>query len=252
VVADLEGVGQNLQDHLDCYTVYDCNGPHSYYGVDQYVKQAWWGMQYLLFRNGPVTTNIVEAGAFVKADPASEIPDTQLHFLPAYVVDHGMMRIRGYGVCLYTNLLRPKSRGTVRLASADPDQAPLIDPNYLSDPDDLRMAIEGLRFARRVMSSPSMKPFLARERMPGSDKVSDTDLASYIREWAKTDYHPVGACKMGTDSLAVVDPELRVRGIEGLRVCDSSVMPFEISANTNAPTIMIAEKASDFILASAR
>ena len=252
VVADLEGVGQNLQDHLDCYTVYDCNGPHSYYGVDQYVKQAWWGMQYLLFRNGPVTTNIVEAGAFVKADPASEIPDTQLHFLPAYVVDHGMMRIRGYGVCLYTNLLRPKSRGTVRLASADPDQAPLIDPNYLGDPDDLRMAIEGLRFARRVMSSPSMKPFLARERMPGSDKVSDTDLASYIREWAKTDYHPVGACKMGTDSLAVVDPELRVRGIEGLRVCDSSVMPFEISANTNAPTIMIAEKASDFILASAR
>ena len=252
VIADLEGVGQNLQDHLDCYTVYDCNGPHSYYGVDQYAKQAWWGMQYLLFRNGPVTTNIVEAGAFVKADPESEIPDTQLHFLPAYVVDHGMMRIRGYGVCLYTNFLRPKSRGTVRLASADPNQAPLIDPNYLSDPDDLRMAIEGLRFARRVMSSPSMKAFLARERMPGSDKVSDMDLASYIREWAKTDYHPVGACKMGTDSLAVVDPELRVRGIEGLRVCNSSVMPFEISANTNAPTIMIAEKASDFILASAR
>ena len=128
MVADLEGVGQNLQDHLDCYTVYDCNGPHSYYGVDQYAKQAWWGMQYLLFRNGPVTTNIVEAGAFVKADPASEIPDTQLHFLPAYVVDHGMMRIRGYGVCLYTNLLRPKSRGTVRLASADPDQAPADRP----------------------------------------------------------------------------------------------------------------------------
>jgi choline dehydrogenase len=248
---DLPGVGENLQDHLDCYTVYDCNGPHSYYGVDQYLKQAWWGMQYLLFRNGPVTTNIVEAGAFVRADPASDIPDTQLHFLPAYVVDHGMMRIHGYGVCLYTNRLRPKSRGTVRLASADPDKAPLIDPNYLSDPDDLRMAIEGLRFARQIMSSPSMKPLLACERMPGSEKVLDADLGSYIREWAKTDYHPVGTCKMGTDPLSVVDPQLRVRGIDRLRVCDSSVMPLEISANTNAPTIMIAEKAADLILASA-
>jgi choline dehydrogenase len=161
------------------------------------------------------------------------------------------MRIHGYGVCLYTNRLRPKSRGTVRLASADPDQAPLIDPNYLSDPDDLRMAIEGLRFARQIMSSPSMRPLLDRERMPGSEKVSDADLDSYIREWAKTDYHPVGTCKMGTDPLSVVDPQLRVHGIDRLRVCDSSVMPLEISANTNAPTIMIAEKAADLILASA-
>jgi choline dehydrogenase len=251
VVEDIPGVGENLQDHMDCYTVYDCNGPHSYYGVDQYLKQMWWGVQYLLFRNGPVTTNIVEAGAFVKADPASTIPDTQLHFLPAYVVDHGMMRIPGYGVCLYTNLLRPRSRGTVRLANADPDTAPLIDPNYLSDPDDARMAIAGLRLAREVMAAPSMRPYLARERMPGEDKTSDADLAAYIRQWAKTDYHAVGTCKMGTDPLAVVDPELRVRGIDRLRVCDSSVMPLEISANTNAPTIMIAEKASDLILTSA-
>jgi choline dehydrogenase-like flavoprotein len=251
VVADISGVGENLQDHLDCYTVYDCNGPHSYYGVDQYFKQAWWGLQYLLFRNGPVTTNIVEAGAFVRADPSSTIPDTQLHFLPAYVVDHGMMRIPGYGVCLYTNLLRPKSRGTVRLASADPGKAPLIDPNYLSDPDDARMALAGLRLAREVMSSPSLRPYLKTERMPGADKTSDADLAAYVRKWAKTDYHPVGACKMGTDAMAVVDTELRVRGVERLRVCDSSIMPREISANTNAPTIMIAEKASDLILASA-
>ena len=251
VVADIAGVGENLQDHLDTYTVYDCTGPHSYYGVDQHVRQAWWGLQYLLFRNGPVTTNIVEAGAFVKADPASSIPDTQLHFLPAYVVDHGMMRIPGYGVCLYTNLLRPKSRGTVRLADADAATPPLIDPNYLSDPDDARMAVAGLRLARDVMASPSMRPYLAKERMPGADKASDTDLAAYVREWAKTDYHPVGSCKMGSDAMAVVDPELRVRGIEGLRVCDSSVMPLEIGANTNAPTIMIAERASDLILAAA-
>lgn len=252
VAADVPGVGENLQDHLDCYTVYDCNGPHSYYGVDQRVRQAWWGLQYLLFRNGPVTTNIVEAGAFVKADPLSAIPDTQLHFLPAYVVDHGLMRIPGYGVCLYTNLLRPKSRGTVRLADANPASQPLIDPNYLSDPDDMRMAVAGLRLAREVMSSPSMRPYIKGERMPGSAMQTDKDLEAYVRQWAKTDYHPVGTCKMGTDDLAVVDPELRVRGIEGLRVCDSSVMPLQISANTNAPTIMIAEKASDLILASAR
>jgi choline dehydrogenase-like flavoprotein len=252
VVADIPGVGENLQDHLDCYTVYDCSGPHSYYGVDQHIRQAWWGLQYLLFRNGPVTTNIVEAGAFAKADPASATPDTQLHFLPAYVVDHGMMRIPGYGVCLYTNLLRPRSRGTVRLASGDPAAAPLIDPNYLSNPDDARMAVAGLRLARNVMSAPSMRPFLEKERMPGVDKTTDADLAAYVREWAKTDYHPVGACKMGTDAMAVVDPELRVRGVAGLRVCDSSVMPLEISANTNAPTIMIAEKAADLILGNSR
>lgn len=251
VAADIAGVGENLQDHLDCYTVYDCSGPHSYYGVDQHVRQAWWVLQYLLFRNGPVTTNIVEAGAFVKADPASEIPDTQLHFLPAYVVDHGLMRIPGYGVCLYTNLLRPKSRGTVRLADSNPTTPPLIDPNYLSDPDDMRMAVAGLKVAREVMSAPSMRHYIKNERMPGTEMKTDQDLEAYVRQWAKTDYHPVGTCKMGTDDLAVVDPALRVRGIEGLRVCDSSVMPLEISANTNAPTIMIAEKASDLILAAA-
>jgi len=248
VKADVLGVGGNLQDHLDCYTVYDCNGPHSYYGTNQYVKQAWWALQYALFRNGPVTTNIVEAGAFVKADPTSDIPDTQLHFLPAYVIDHGMMRVPGYGVCLYTNLLRPRSRGSVRLASADPFSAPLIDPNYLSDPNDMRMAIAGLRLARDVMASPSIAKFLETERMPGAEKKSEADLAAYVRQWAKTDYHPVGTCKIGSDDLAVVDAKLRVRGIEALRVCDSSVMPLEISANTNAPTIMIAERASDMIL----
>jgi choline dehydrogenase-like flavoprotein len=254
VQADIAGVGENLQDHLDCYTVYDCDGPHSYYGSDQYLKQAWWGLQYLLFRNGPVTTNIVEAGAFVKADPNSHIPDTQLHFLPAYVVDHGMMRIPGYGVCLYTNLLRPKSRGTVRLASSDPNVVPLIDPNYLSDPDDMRMAIAALRLARDVMASPSIRPYLKTERMPGTAKGSDAELAAYVREWAKTDYHPVGTCKIGaaSDPMAVVDAQLRVRGIEGLRVCDSSVMPLEISANTNAPTIMIAERAADLILGAVK
>ena len=245
---DQPNVGQNLQDHLDCYTAYDCNGPHSYYGVDQYFRQSWWALQYALFGNGPLTTNIVEAGAFVKSDSSSSIPDTQLHFLPAYVIDHGMMRVPGYGVCLYTNLLRPKSRGSVKLASSDPAQAPLIDPNYLDHPDDMRMAIAALRLAKELMKSPSISKYIAAERMPGHACTEDAELADYIRQWAKTDYHPVGTCKMGTDAEAVVDSNLRVLGIDALRVCDSSIMPLEISANTNAPTIMIAERAADLIL----
>ncbi|MDQ0474134.1 GMC family oxidoreductase [Labrys wisconsinensis] len=251
VVADIPGVGENLQDHLDCYVVYDCNGAHSYYGVDQPVRQAVWALQYLMFRNGPVTTNIVEAGAFATVDGQSASPDIQLHFLPAYVVDHGLMRIPGYGVCLYSNLLRPRSRGTVRLRSAEPDDHPLIDPNYLADPYDRRMAVEGLKLAREVMAAPAFRPFLDKERMPGPAVRSDAELDAYVRQWAKTDYHPVGTCKMGTDPLAVVSPTLAVHGIERLRICDSSVMPTEISANTNAPTIMIAEKGADIILAVA-
>jgi choline dehydrogenase len=252
VVADVPGVGENLQDHLDCYVVYDCSGPYSYYGVDQHLKQAWWALQYLLFKDGPVTTNIVEAGAFVTRDKQSTTPDIQLHFLPAYVVDHGLMRIPGYGVCLYSNLLRPRSRGTVRLRSSEPDVAPLIDPNYLADPYDRMMAVEGLKLAREVMAAPAFKPFLDKERMPGPQMRSDEELSDYVRQWAKTDYHPVGTCKMGSDELSVVSPTLALHSVERLRVCDSSIMPNEISANTNAPTIMIAEKAADLILAAAR
>ena len=251
VVLDLPGVGENLQDHLDCYTAWDCSGPYSYSGTDQYFRQAWWALQYALFKNGPATSNIVESGAFVRVDPDSKTPDTQLHFLPAYVIDHGLMRVAGYGVSLYANLLRPKSRGTVRLASADPKQPPLIDPNYFADPYDRKMAVEGIKFARSVMTAPAFRPFIKSERMPGVDKKSDAEIEAYCRQWGKTDYHPTGACKMGVDSLAVVDPELKVRGIERLRVIDSSIMPLEISANTNAPSIMIAEKGADLILASA-
>lgn len=248
VQADIPGVGENLQDHLDCYTVYDLNGPHSYNGANQYLRQAVWAVQYMLFKNGPVTTNIVEAGAFATVDPESSHPDIQLHFLPAYVVDHGMMRIKGYGVSLYSNLLRPRSRGNVRLRSAAPEDHPLIDPNYLADPYDRRMAVEGLKFAREVMAQKEFAPLIDKERMPGREMKTDEDLAAYVREWAKTDYHPVGTCRIGNDKMAVVTPDLKVRGVDGLRICDSSVMPNEISANTNAPTIMIAERAADMIL----
>ena len=251
VVLDLPGVGENLQDHLDCYTAWDCSGPFSYFGTDQYLRQAWWAIQYMLFKNGPATSNIVEAGTFVRLDPQSATPDTQLHFLPAYVIDHGLMRVAGYGVSLYANLLRPRSRGTVRLASADPKEPPLIDPNYFADPYDRKMAVEGIEFARSIMTASAFRPFIKAERMPGADQRTDAEIEAYCRQWGKTDYHPVGACKMGVDPLAVVDPELKVRGIERLRVIDSSIMPLEISANTNAPSIMIAEKGADLLLASA-
>ncbi|MBK1697215.1 GMC family oxidoreductase [Rhodovibrio salinarum] len=251
VVHELTGVGENLQDHLDCYVTAYCDGPHSYFGTDRYFEQAWWALQYILFGNGPATTNVVEAGGFVSVDPASEIPDTQLHFLPAFVIEHGMVRVKDYGISLYTNFLRPHSRGNVRLRSADPGAAPLIDPGYFSAEEDRRMAVEALKYAREILARPAIAKYLKGEHMPGPDVRTDAELLDYARAWAKTDYHPVGTCRMGEDAEAVVDQRLRVRGVEGLRVCDSSVMPSEISGNTNAPTIMIAERAAEMIKADA-
>ncbi len=151
------------------------------------------------------------------------------------------------GVTLNAALVRPRSRGTVRLASADPADAPLIDPNYWSEPEDRDRAIEGLKIAREIMRQPALAPFLKAERLPGPEAVSDADLVAYACANAKTQHHPVGACRMGTDAMAVVDPRLRLRGLDGLRVCDSSVMPVICASNTNAATIMIAEKAADLL-----
>jgi choline dehydrogenase len=251
VVEDLPGVGGNLQDHIDCYTIWNCSGPYSYFGVDRYLEQARWAVQYLLFRSGPITSNIAEAGAFARVDPDSKTPDTQFHFLPAYVIDHGRARVAGYGVSLAANSLRPRSRGSVRLASADPAAHPLIDPNFFSDSYDLRIAVDAIKFAREIMAAPAFRPYIKSERMPGGAMRDDAEIEAYCRQWGKTDYHPVGTCKMGVDALAVVDPKLRVHGLEQLRVIDSSIMPLQISANTNAPTIMIAEKGADLVLGAA-
>jgi len=149
---------------------------------------------------------------------------------------------------LNSAFLRPRSRGSVRLRNADPFTHPLIDPNYWGDPYDRKISIEGFRIARRIMASPSFKPFVLAERLPGPQAQTDQEIAAYARKFSKTDYHPVGTCKMGVDEMAVVDPSLRVRGLRGLRVCDASVMPRLVSSNTNAATIMIAEKAADHIL----
>ena len=246
VTHDAPEVGRNLQDHLGVAISAECSGPYSFFGRDQWARQAWWTAQYLLFRTGPLTTNVVEAGAYVRTSPTESEPDAQLHFMPAIVMNHGMERVAKYGVTLNTNVLRPRSVGGLTLASADPDAPPLIDPNFLAEPDDLRRGVEALKIARGLLHAPAFAPFLCAGSC-SVDGMDDAELSTFLKHFGKTDYHPVGTCRMGGDSDAVVDPELRVRGVDGLRVCDSSVMPSEIRGNTNAPTIMVAERAADCI-----
>jgi choline dehydrogenase-like flavoprotein len=247
VVHDLSGVGKNLQDHLDLYVVSECTGDHTYDRYARPHRMLWAGLQYLLFGCGPVASNLCEAGGFWYADPEARSPDIQFHLMLGSGIEKGAARLRNSGVTLNSAFLRPRARGTVTLASADPFAHPLIDPNYWGDPYDRAMSIRGFRLAREIMQQPAFKPFVMAERMPGPAVETDDDIAAYAIRHAKTDYHPVGTCKMGMDELAVVDPELRVKGLEMLRVCDSSIMPRLVSSNTNAPTIMIAEMASDLI-----
>ena len=248
VVNELPGVGRNLQDHLDLYVVSECTGDHTY---DRYARRPhrmlWPGLQYVLLGTGPVASNLCEAGGFWYAEPDARSPDIQLHLVLGSGIGIETARLGNCGVTLNSAFLRPRARGSVTLASADPFVDPLIDPNYWGHPHDRAMSIRGLRLAREIMRQPAFKPFVMAERMPGPEVETDVEIAAYAIKHAKTDYHPVGTCKMGTDELAVVDPELRVQGLEGLRVCDSSIMPRLVSSNTNAPTIMIAEKASDLI-----
>jgi choline dehydrogenase-like flavoprotein len=195
-----------------------------------------------------VTSTLFETGGFWYADKQASSPDIQFHLGLGSGIEAGVAAMKNPGVTLNTAFLRPRSRGTVRLASADPKAAPLLDPNYWADPYDRKWAIEGLRLARDIMRQPALKPFVLAERLPGDNLSTDQELAKYAFRSAKTDHHPAGTCAMGTGPDAVVAPDLKLRGIEGLRVVDASVMPFVPSSNTNAPTIMVAEKASDIIL----
>ena len=245
---DLPGVGHNFQDHMDVYIAAECNKPISYNGHDRWDRALLHGLQYLLYKTGPVTACVAEAGCFLKSSDQVRSPDIQIHCLPAYVVDHGRMRIKGHGLTVNTCNLRPRSIGTVKLNSNDPFEDPAIDPNFLSDPYDLRISTEGFKWGRRILEAPSLSQHIARERLPGPDVQTDEEIAEYIRKWSKNDYHPVGSCKMGTDDMAVVDTELRVHGLEGLRVVDASIMPRLISGNTQATSIMIGEKGAAHIL----
>ena len=247
VVFDQPGVGANLQDHLDLFVIAECSGPHTY---DRFAKphlSALAGLQYLLTRLGPVASSLFETGGFWYADPAARSPDIQLHLGLGSGIEAGVAAMPQGGVTLNSAYLRPRSRGTVRLASSDPMAAPLIDPNYWADPYDREMSIRGLKLAREIMAQGPLKPFVLAERLPGPEVQTDADYFTYACAHAKTDHHPVGTCRMGADPAAVVDLSLRFNGIAGLRVVDASIMPRLISSNTNAATIMIAEKAADII-----
>ncbi len=245
VVHDLPGVGSNLQDHVDICVLSECTGDHSYDGLQKPHRMVMAGLQYLLFKSGPVVSSLFETGAFWYADPDARSPDIQFHFGQGSGIEAGIAKLDNAGVTLNSAFMRPRSRGTVRLASPDITDAPLIDPNFWSDPYDLKISLRGLEMAREIMSQPALKPFVKREVLPG---VSDpAAIFEYACRMAKTDHHPVGTCKMGHDAMSVVGTDLKVHGLEGLRVCDSSIMPFINSSNTNAPTTMIGEKASDLI-----
>jgi choline dehydrogenase-like flavoprotein len=244
---DLPGVGENLQDHLDLFVIAECTGDHTYDNVAKLHRTLWAGLQYVLFRSGPVASSLFETGGFWYADPDARSPDIQFHLGLGSGIEAGVARLKNAGVTLNSAYLHPRSRGTVRLASADPVAAPLLDPNYWSDPHDRKMSIEGLKIAREIMRQSALKPYVLAERLPGPDVQTDDELFEYGCANAKTDHHPVGTCKMGTDEMAVVDLDLRVRGLDGLRVCDSSIMPRVPSCNTNAPAVMVGEKGADLL-----
>lgn len=247
VVHDLPGVGKNFQDHMDVYLTAETI-PVSYNESDRPLKALAAGIQYVLYRTGPVTASVCEAGMFVRSSDKVDAPDIQMHCLPAYVIDHGRMRVKGHGMTINTCNLRPRSIGSVSLRSADPSVSPAIDPNFLADPYDWEISMEGFRWGREMLATTSYAPFVKKEHLPGADVRTDREIRDYIRQWAKTDYHPVGSCKMGNDDMAVVDQELRVHGLSGLRVIDASIMPTLISGNTQATSIMIGEKGAHHIL----
>ena len=220
VVHDLPGVGSNLHDHLNLFTICECTGDHTYDAYAKLHRAAWAGLRYAFFRNGPAASSLFETGGFWRVGPGTGRPDVQLHLGLGSGIEAGVVKLERAGVTLNSAYLQPESRGTVRLASPDPADAPLIDPNYWAEPNDRAMAFLGLRLAREMMRQEALRPFVAREALPGPDVESDGALFDYACASAKTDHHPVGTCRMGTDDMAVVGPDLRVRGIEGLRVAD--------------------------------
>ena len=244
---DLPGVGSNFQDHMDICTMCECTGDHTYdkYQKIQYAALA--ALRYVTTRRGPAASSLFETGGFVRSSQETGAPDIQFHLGLGSGIEAGIEKLKNAGVTLNAAFMRPRSRGTVRLQSNDVAAHPLIDPNYWAEPYDRRASLDGLRMAREIMRGAALKPFVLAERVPGPTVNTDEEMAGYACRSAKTDHHPVGTCAMGTGADAVVTPELKVRGIDGLRVCDASVMPRIVSSNTNATVFMIAEKAADMI-----
>ncbi|NQV54614.1 MAG: choline dehydrogenase [Rhodospirillales bacterium] len=248
-VFDLPGVGKNLQDHIAAGVQVESADAISYgLSFRSAPRLAWGALEYLLFRRGFFAGNMIEGGGFVRTDPDASRPDIQFTFMPGLRTAKGGVIGAGHGYTVTAVLLRPKSVGEIRLKDRDAKTAPIIDPRFFCVDEDMEVLLRGVKLARRITQAPAFDKHRKAERKPGVAVQSDDDIRDYIRNFSATIFHPVGTCKMGPGSDAVVDPELRVRGIDGLRVVDASVMPAIIGGNTNAPTIMIAEKASEMIL----
>ena len=249
VRVDRPDVGGNLQDHLDYSAAFECDDTRFIgQSLTGLINSAIGVIDWFRKRSGTMTTNYAEAGGFLTIDPDAPAPDIQLHFFPVALEDHGRTVVKAHGYSGHVCVLRPESKGTVRLASIDPRAAPLIDPQFLSDPRDIALLKKGVRAMYRIMETPPMTNYKGRDRNP-IDLNDDDALDRLIRARADTIYHPVGTARMGSDDGAVCDPQLRVRGVTGLYIADASIMPKLVSGNTNAPSIMIGERCADFVLA---
>jgi choline dehydrogenase-like flavoprotein len=252
VVHDLPGVGRNFHDHVDVVQVVDAPSLAETFGISlggigrvlRAIPQ--WRNQ----RSGMLTTNFAEAGGFIRSRASEDIPDLQLHFVIGKLVDHGRKTVFGHGYSSHVCLLRPLSRGSVTLADRDPMAAPLIDPNFFDHPDDMQRLIRGFRLMRDIMNQPALARLGGKEFARSANATSDADIEQFIRSYADTIYHPVGTCRMGPGPMDVVAPDLRIHGLDGIRVVDASIMPRVVGGNTNAPVIMVAEKAADMIKAA--
>ena len=253
-VHELPGVGLNLHDHPDVVMVVNAPRLTSLFGISPSgVADMVRGVfEWRRRRSGLLTTNFAEAGGFIKSAPEEAIPDLQLHFVVGKLVDHGRKTVFGHGYSCHVCLLRPRSRGTLRLAGKDPLAAPLIDPNFLADHDDMQRMIRAVRITRHIMAQRALTEHGAHESPASAAAQTDMELEHFIRDHADTVYHPVGSCRMGNGAMDVVDAQLRVHGLQNLRVVDASIMPDIVGGNTNAPVIMIAEKAADMVKAAAR
>lgn len=243
VTHDLPGVGANLQDHPMVSVGYLCTQPISLDGAETLANL----LRYLILKKGPLTSNVAEAGLFTRSREGLSVPDIQLLFGPAYYRGHGLVRRKENCFGFGPTLIAPESRGKISLRSSNPLEPPAIQANYLSTDTDMQTMIEGVKLSRRIAHARAFDPYRGDEIHPGATATSDEDIAEFLRSEVETLYHPVGTCKMGSDPMAVVDARLRIHGVERLRVVDASVMPTIPAGNTNAPTIMIAEKAADMI-----
>ena len=250
VVQDLPGVGENLHDHLEFYFQLACREPITLYSAMNPLAKAWIGARWLLSRSGLGATNHFETGGFIRSRAGVRYPDLQYHFLPLAVAYDGSSGASEHGFQAHVGPMRTRSRGWVRLRSADPAEAPRIFFNYLGEADDLVEMRACVRLTREIFAQPAFDRYRGREIQPGEGVQSDAEIDAFVRQHVEGAYHPCGTCRMGgaDDALAVVDPETRVRGVSGLRVVDSSIMPSITTGNLNAPTIMLAEKAADHIL----